>query len=149
MRSFVFGILLTGVLLSFVPTMVVRAEGSGLSADIQNQLGAAGSKTGLTNQDPREVVGKIIKVVLSLLGMVFTVLLVYAGYLWMTAGGEEEPITKAKSIIRNSIIGLLVVLTAYAVTQFVLKGLIQSSKVDNTPMPPSSWLPQGSNSGNV
>ena len=49
--------------------------------------------------------------------------MVYAGYLWMTARGEEEKITKAQNIIKGTIIGLIVVMSAYAITYFVTSGL--------------------------
>lgn len=65
------------------------------------------------------VVGNIIKTVLSLVGIIFLVLMVYAGYLWMTARGEDEQVSKAKEIIKSSIAGLFVVVSSYAITVFI------------------------------
>jgi len=53
--------------------------------------------------------------------------IVYAGYLWIIARGEEEKISKAKAIIRGSIIGLIVVLGAYAITAFVVSRFTTSA----------------------
>lgn len=75
-----------------------------------------------------EVVGSIIKGALSLLGVVFFGLMVWAGYLWMTAHGEEDKITQAKKMISGAIIGLAIVLAAYAVTTFVV-GRLTSADV--------------------
>lgn len=65
------------------------------------------------------VVGNVIKTVLSLVGIIFLVLTVYAGYLWMTARGEDEQVTKAKEIIKSSIMGLFIVVSSYAITVFI------------------------------
>ncbi len=93
---------------------------------MDQQLNDAKTATGLTNPNLPDVVGGIINSVLGILGTVFLVLIIYAGFTWMTAGGNEEKIQKAQKIIRNSTIGLLVVVLAFAITQFVLKTLIES-----------------------
>ncbi|MDO9399502.1 MAG: hypothetical protein Q7T79_02350 [bacterium] len=66
------------------------------------------------------VITTVINVVLSLLGVIFLILIIFAGFNWMTAAGEEEKITKAKSTITAAIIGLIVVLSAYAISYFVI-----------------------------
>jgi hypothetical protein len=69
---------------------------------------------------PEMVVSIVIQTVLGLLGVIFMILLVYGGILWMTAGGNDQQIEKAKKIITNSIIGLVVVLLAYSISILVL-----------------------------
>ncbi|MFH1789899.1 MAG: hypothetical protein ABH832_02415 [bacterium] len=64
-------------------------------------------------------VGSIIKTALSLVGTIFLVLMVYSGILWMTAQGKEEQVEKAVKIIKASIVGLFIVMSAYAITYFV------------------------------
>lgn len=64
-------------------------------------------------------VGSIIGTLLSFLGVIFMVLVIYAGVLWMTARGAEAQVDKAKDILVNAIIGLILVLAAYAITAFV------------------------------
>jgi hypothetical protein len=68
-------------------------------------------------------IGLIIGVLLSLLGVIFLGLTIYGGILWMTAGGKEEQVEKAKNIIANSLIGLVIVLAAYAISYFVINAL--------------------------
>lgn len=63
-----------------------------------------------------EAIGKIIGAILAFVGVLFLVLMIFGGYAWMTARGNEEQTTKAKSIIRNALIGIVVVLAAYAIT---------------------------------
>jgi len=63
--------------------------------------------------------GQIIGLVLSFIGAIFLVLMVYAGITWMTSQGNEQQVTKAKSLIINSVIGIIIVFAAYAITTFI------------------------------
>ncbi|KKQ27555.1 MAG: hypothetical protein US42_C0008G0066 [Candidatus Magasanikbacteria bacterium GW2011_GWC2_37_14] len=67
----------------------------------------------------QDIVGTGIGAALTLVGLIFMILMVYGGYLWMVARGAEEMITKAKGIITAAIIGLVVVISAYAITVFI------------------------------
>jgi len=73
------------------------------------------------------LVGKIIRTILGLLGIIFVVLMVYAGFLWMTARGESDPVDKAKSIIQQSIIGVIIIFLAYAITGFVINAIVRAT----------------------
>ncbi len=68
--------------------------------------------------------GQIITALTSLLGVIFVLMTIYGGFLYMNARGNEEQTTKAKAIITQSIIGLVIVLAAYAISYFILKFLI-------------------------
>ncbi|NCN99870.1 hypothetical protein GW920_02000 [Candidatus Falkowbacteria bacterium] len=68
-----------------------------------------------------QVVGGIIAIALSLVSIIFIILMVTAGFRWMTAQGNEEIISSSKDSIRGAIIGLIVTMSAYAITYFVLK----------------------------
>lgn len=76
--------------------------------------------SGLTNADPRIIVAKIIRVILSILGILLVALIIYGGFLWMTAAGNSEQVGKAKTIIISSVIGLVIILSAYALASFVM-----------------------------
>ncbi|MDD4901602.1 MAG: pilin [Patescibacteria group bacterium] len=69
------------------------------------------------------ITGAIITAVLGLLGVIFIALLIYAGFQWMTAEGNEEKIDKAKQTITRAIIGLVIVIAAYSITYFVFNAL--------------------------
>ncbi|PKM89277.1 hypothetical protein CVU83_00445 [Candidatus Falkowbacteria bacterium HGW-Falkowbacteria-2] len=71
-----------------------------------------------------ETIGTIVKAALSLLGIIFVVLIVYAGYNWMTASGNEESVSKAKKILTSAVIGLIIVLSAWGIWTFVLYNII-------------------------
>jgi cbb3-type cytochrome oxidase subunit 3 len=74
-------------------------------------------------QDVYAIVGNIINVILSLLGLIFLLLVLYAGFLWMTAQGDSKKVDEAKTIIRQAIIGLIVIMAGYAISNFVLGSL--------------------------
>ncbi len=63
--------------------------------------------------DIRNIIGKIVGYILAMLGVLFLVQIIFAGYGWMISGGNEESIKKAKSKIMSSTIGLAIVLIAY------------------------------------
>jgi uncharacterized iron-regulated membrane protein len=65
------------------------------------------------------LIGSLVKSAIGLLGIVFLILIVYAGYLWMTARGDEKVVTKAKDTLQRAIIGLIIVVAAYAITTFL------------------------------
>jgi cellobiose-specific phosphotransferase system component IIC len=66
-----------------------------------------------------ENVGNIIDIILSFVGVVFFILIIYAGISWMTSQGNEQQITKAKGLLFNAIIGLVIVFAAYAIVSFL------------------------------
>lgn len=70
-------------------------------------------------------IGQIIGLVLSFIGVAFLILMIYAGITWMTAQGNDQTISKAKDLIVSSIIGLIIVLAAYAITSFIGAQILQ------------------------
>ncbi|MFA5163677.1 MAG: pilin [Patescibacteria group bacterium] len=91
------------------------------SYGLDETMGADNSKLrqALSDTDPRERVGQIIGIILSFIGVVFLVLMIYAGILWMTAAGNDQQVNKAKNLLINAIIGLIIVFAAYAITAYV------------------------------
>jgi len=97
---------------------------------MKGNLDKAGGATELPGGNPDSLpllIGKIIKAGLTLLGMVFLVLIVYAGFVWLLAGGREEEVQRAQKIIETSIIGLIVVVSAYAISTFVFRVIEQAA----------------------
>jgi len=77
-------------------------------------------------RDIRAIVASIVKGALSLLGIIFLLLVIYGGYLWMTAQGEEKQVQKAKDVLKQAIIGIIIVLLAYAITEFIISTITES-----------------------
>lgn len=77
------------------------------------------------------MVAHLIRLALGFLGIIFVVLIILAGFSWMTSGGDDEKIAKAKKMIVNAIIGLILILSAYSIVQFVLSAILTSPTVTN------------------
>jgi len=80
--------------------------------------GLEGSLAGA--EDPRIIIGRFIQFALGFLGILVVLLIMYAGFLWMTSGGDEEKIRRAKKILTNSVIGLIIILSSWGLTTFIL-----------------------------
>jgi len=70
----------------------------------------------------------IIQYALSFLGVIFLVLVIWGGYDWMFAGGNEEKVTKAKQRIKMAVNGLIIILLAYIITNFIFTSMIQAPR---------------------
>jgi phage shock protein PspC (stress-responsive transcriptional regulator) len=124
LRFILTGIATTG---SLTLPIAVLAQGSPFER-AQSDLSAVGGAAGVGQQQELPVlVGRIINIVLGFIGILLIAYFVYAGFLWMTAGGNEDQVTKAKTIIKNAIIGLIVTVAAFAITNFVLGSIINAA----------------------
>lgn len=78
-----------------------------------------GNVVGLGTADLKATVFNIIQWVLSILGLMAVTFIIYGGFVWLTAAGNEEKIEKAKKIIGSAVVGLIIVLMAWAIVIFV------------------------------
>ena len=93
------------------------------AAEVETGLDYA-ADTGLSNtQDIRVTIAKIIRIVIGFLGIVAVGLIMYAGWVWMTSEGNEEKIEQAKKILKNAVIGLIIILSAFAIVSFIVNSL--------------------------
>jgi hypothetical protein len=83
--------------------------------------------TGLGSTDIRITVAKIIRVAMSLLGIIALVVILIGGFTWMTAGGNDEKVGEAKKWIFSGIIGMVIILSAFAISTFVINSLIAAT----------------------
>ena len=74
---------------------------------------------GWGTQDLRVSIARTIRIILGFLGIIAVVIVIWAGLRWMTAGGNEDKVTKAKGILTAGLIGLFIILAAYAIATFV------------------------------
>lgn len=108
--------------------MVASATG------VISNLGVAAAGTGLEkNSNILTFIGGIIKVIIGLLGVALAVVLIYGGIMWgFLARGDAAQIKKAKEMIINAIIGLVIVFISYAITTYVFTALNTASSVTPT-----------------
>lgn len=109
-----------------VPTPGNNPCGSDLTNDPLALDCVGTANTGLSAADPRIIASRVVNVILGVLGTIATMLVFYAGFLWMTAAGDDEQIGKAKSIMTAAIIGLVVILASYSISTFFVKSAYQA-----------------------
>lgn len=98
-----------------------------LAQGLDTGLQDLGQTINLPATDPRVIAANIINVALGLLAIIMVILIVFAGFLWMTAGGDDAKVAKAKAYIRNAIIGLVIILSSWALARFILTRLMQAT----------------------
>lgn len=93
----------------------VSAQGLDTEAIAQN--------AGLPTVGLGTFIGRLLQIFFGLLGVIALALFMYGGFIWMTASGDPNKVEKAKKIIQNAIIGLIIIFSAFAITTFVMSVL--------------------------
>lgn len=109
----VFGFLALAALFSAEPALAQQAE-----------LQQFQQSTGLIDEPLPVVVARLIRAVLGVLGIIFTVIVIYGGFVWMTAAGKPEQIQKAKTILKNGVIGMIITLSSFSIASFIINALL-------------------------
>ena len=82
------------------------------------------NQIGLGKKDPRTIAANVINIMLGLLGVIAIIIILMGGFKWMTAMGNEDKVGEAKKLLGAGIIGLLIVLAAYAVSIYILRSFL-------------------------
>lgn len=109
-------------LLFFVPLSGFAAPESTLKGQ-DTQLKELQGAADFGGTDLVTIIAGLVNVALGMLGVLFLVLLIWAGFIWMNAQGDEGKVEDAKNRILQSIIGLLIVLASYAISYFVVSSI--------------------------
>lgn len=110
-------------------------------SDIGKNLHAVGTGGGYTEAGKTTlatIAGTIVSAALGFLGILFIVLIIYGGFLWMTDQGNEEQVAKAKTIIKNAVIGLILIIAAYgiySIAAIIIHSTSRSGGSEMTPAP--------------
>jgi hypothetical protein len=114
-----------------VPMAAFAQQGSNPFDTARNKVSTVGNAAGIgTGQDENtllNMIGNIINVILGFLGVILLVYILYAGFLWMTAGGDKSKVETATTMIKNAVIGLVIIVAAYAISTFVLSKLVEAT----------------------
>ncbi|MBI5405090.1 MAG: Ig-like domain-containing protein, partial [Candidatus Kerfeldbacteria bacterium] len=102
-----------------------------------------GGSIGLTSTDFKAVVINIIRWALGILTLVAVSFIIYGGFLWLTSNGNEKQIEKAKRVILNAVVGLIIVLIAWAIVFFVARTALNSTDGTSGGGDPACCLPPG------
>ena len=124
LKHLALGLLLTaGTICPVALPLGVSAQ----QADVQGGLDVVGETTGLGSEDPRIIAARLIRTSITFLGVIAVVIVLYAGFVWMTAAGDEEKVTKAKKILISGGIGLMIILMSWSITTFVISSLLKAT----------------------
>lgn len=112
--------ILTCLVIVLVLPYFVFAAASPDMKSILNDVGNYSGYNASTDQGSMpQFIGQIINIFLSILGIIFIILMLYGGYVWMMAQGGDEEIRKAKDTLRRAIIGLLIVVGSYGLWKLI------------------------------
>jgi hypothetical protein len=112
-----FGLLFVGSL-AVSPVRAANSTMNGLNATL-DATGDENKELLKKSDDIENSAAKVIATILSFVGVAFLILMIYGGVLWMISQGEPAQVKKAKDIIINGIIGLVIVVFAYAITSYL------------------------------
>lgn len=85
----------------------------------KNLANESGYNTSTTDTKLTVVLG-VVTYVLGFVGVFFLIMIIYAGFQWIMAGGNEETVEKAQTRLKNSIIGFFIIAVAYGLVIFVM-----------------------------
>ena len=86
-----------------------------------------GQASTLPTDDIAIIVARVIRAVFGVVGIIFTCLIIYAGFLYFLARGEAEPVKKSKKILQQSIIGLILMFSSYSIATYILNRLLEAT----------------------
>jgi len=124
MKKFLKHLFITIFLISVLTLPYFVFAGPNPMGELKDVASAGGYSDETTETTFASNLGLVIKAFLSLLGIIFIILIIWAGYNWMTAGGNEEKISKATNTITRAIIGLIITISSYAIWRFIYFKLI-------------------------
>lgn len=116
-------------LIPIVPVSAVNGlweQQTGLG-DSESEIGKAFTNNTSNPEDVRVIVVKVVKAALGFIGIILVVIIISAGYKWMTAAGNEEKITEAREALTRAAIGLAIILMAWGITEFVTDCLLKAT----------------------
>ncbi len=119
-------ILLASLLVLASPLGISRAW----AQDPLEGLEQVGEQAGLKGEttDLYILIGRIVNIVFSLLGIILVILLIIGGTMWMTSHGSEEQLKRAKTMIKDALIGIIIIVISYALARFVVGALAEAFK---------------------
>lgn len=112
---------------------VLAGEVAGGTNPLEDLKNAGSGFTGETGQaspprDIRFIIMDLVRLFLGLIGTALLVVILYAGYLWWSAQGNEDNVKKAKATMRNAVIGMIIVTMSYAFVTFVFESFQKPAK---------------------
>lgn len=114
-----------GAYVGVLPVLVLPLSVSAALSD--NAANFTSLKSGgatSSSSDLPTLIGKLIGVLLGVLGIILVVYIIQAGIMFMTAGGDPAKVDKAKKMITQAIVGIIIIVAAYSISDFVIKQIL-------------------------
>ena len=118
-------IIALALIVSIAMPLAVSAADTSMFGRVKNVANGVYNISNTSNTTLAELVGTVVAAFISLLGVIFIVLFIYAGYRWMMARGNEQNVTESKNIMQRAVIGLIIVIASYAIWDFIAEYLIR------------------------
>lgn len=132
-------------IISFVVIFLVFGAQFALAGGLYDNLNVAAGSDLKKNSDLPKFIGGLVAIVLQILGLALVVILIYAGSMWgFFSNGEPAKIQKAKDMIKNAIIGLVIVFASYSITMFVINRLQEAASPSMRLSPTDTVMGPGS-----
>ena len=109
---------LAGLTLWVMPAVVSAQASLGIEV---------GGSTGLGSRDLKETITQVLNVLLGFLGIIAVIVILLGGFKWMTAAGNEEKVEEAKKLLGAGIVGLVIILAAYAIATYVINVISEAT----------------------
>ncbi len=143
MRKKIIALFSLSVLAFSLTALSALAAPAPAGKDLIDYLDATAQKGGLTDSPAEDsdvmlIVAGIINVVLSLTGIIFFAQVFYHGFRWMTAAGNDTIINESKVGIKQSIIGIVIVFSAFIASNFVINRIQLINNQAATPVAPTA-----------
>lgn len=98
----------------------------------EERVNTFAQESGLSVTSHTTIIQNTLNALLTLLALIFLILIIYSGFMWMTSAGNEEKVKKAKSTLKNATIGVIIVLFSFVITQFVFSAINHASTPPET-----------------
>lgn len=118
-----FGAMVGSLPALFLPATTFAANNPLLNSE--TNLGKVKTESGLTSgaQDLPNLIGRFVGVIIGVLGIILVIRIIQAGIMYMTAGGDPGKVDKAKKMITEGIVGIVIIIAAYSISSFVIDAL--------------------------
>ena len=126
-RIHIFSLIVCLMFFFGVTSVPVFSQAPPIAGKALNELGGIQNNTGIKTTDVPSVIGVVAQTILTLSGMFFLALMVYAGLKWMFARGAEDQIEQSRKTIIAATIGIIITASSYAITSYIVGGVITGS----------------------
>ncbi len=119
------------IYLFFTVITIAFAEGTSTKQNILGNTKNVSENAGYLSANADTLTATIantVKILLSFLGIIFLLLVIISGFQWMTAGGNEDAVKKARTKIKNATIGLIIIVLSYSLTAFIEFEIIKKAQ---------------------